>query len=481
MWGCSLPGDYLGGGQFVDSPDGSRYGSGSGQYQYPQNGSDQWQNANSGLNQPNGLYQQTDINVPGRYNPDPRLIQAANPPGYNPNLPNNGLDGYQQNPQINTGQQTGGFSSPVDERYFGAYTRPAIENMRTAQQQTTENTQYQDNYPQNAQLPETNPNLQGAMASGYPTTSEIPAVSNVGVTEIGIPAGVANPSQMDRIANTSIASADPTTSGMNYNQQTQTYNQTGDINSNRQLPTLQVPVPQGINPNYLTQPTVGTTSASYGSIESFIQQKERWYAEHPEDINTAMFLYYYYLAEGNIQKAQSFLPKNNIQADLAQQNLKDLNQQISESDPALLKITNLKICEKVECFGRYIDLPLQELQSGKSRWVEVYFELENYANRLNADGMYSSELHAEITLYDGSYRPVITPLSADVPPKPTYSPRDDFFLVGTVQLPALNPGPYIITVQVDDKIANKRSRRKELVFQVGTNLTTANYGIPSIR
>ena len=426
---CFAPRDYLGGGQLVDSPDGARYGSAPGQSLYPQNQTDPWQNANSGLNQPAGLNQATDINVPGRYD-------------------------YQENPPLNTGQQTGGFTSSGDNRYLDANTRQAINNMRNAQRQAAEIPPYQNIDPQNAPPAQAHQNLQGAMASGYSSTSENPLVTNVGVSEIGIPANAANPSQIDRISNPALA-----------------------VNSAR--PTMLVPVPQGIDANYLTRPAVGTSASNYESSESIIQKKERWFAEHPDDVNTALSLYYHYLAEGDLQKARSFLPQNFNQADLAQQAIKELNQQISERN--LLKINHLKICERVEGFGRYSELPQAELNSGKSRWIDVYFELENYAGRLNADGMYSSEIYAEITLYDGGYRPIIAPLSEDVPDKSTYSPRKDFFLVGTIQLPALNPGTYIIAVQVEDKIANKRSRREEFVFQVGANLTTVNYGLPSIR
>jgi len=461
--GCYSPNDYLGRGQLIDSPDSSTYDSTTNQHQYPQNGTDQWQNPDSGLNQPNGINQQTDMNVPGMYDyQTPQYSQAANPQFQNQNLPNNGVNGLPENPPLNTGRQTAGFSSSGDNRYLDAHTRQAIENMRTSQQKTVENPPYQD-----------------TLTSNNPPPAGNPVVTNVGVSENGIPAGAANPTQIEHIGNPAIALAHPSASGLAANQQKQTYNSSAGVSANQQLPTLQVPVPQGINRNYLTRPAVSMSAPNYAAPENIIQMKERWLAEHPDDINTALALYYHYLAEENQQKAQSFLPQDFNQAERAQQALKNLNQQISERN--LLKITNLKICEKVEGFGRYAELPLSELQSGKSRWIEVYFELENYANRLNPDGAYSSELHAEITLYDGSYRPVITPLSEDVPPKPTYSPRKDFFLVGTIQLPALNPGPYIITVQVEDKIANKRSRRKELVFHVGTNLTTNNYQMPTIR
>ncbi|MCP4711164.1 MAG: hypothetical protein GY869_21295 [Planctomycetes bacterium] len=84
--------------------------------------------------------------------------------------------------------------------------------------------------------------------------------------------------------------------------------------------------------------------------------------------------------------------------------------------------------------------------------------------------MYSSKLHAEITLYDSSYLPVIAPLSTDVPAKPTYSPRKDFFLVGNIQLPTLAPGTYNISVQVEDELTNSRSRKEDFEFQVGSSL-----------
>jgi len=135
-----------------------------------------------------------------------------------------------------------------------------------------------------------------------------------------------------------------------------------------------------------------------------------------------------------------------------------------------LKVSTVKICTKVDGFGRYEELATGDLSSGKNRWVEVYCELENYTNKQNSEGMYTSSIHAEITLYDESYRPLVQ-LDEDVPDKPTFSPRRDFFLVGTMQIPQLSAGRYSIVVKVEDKIAKKVSRQKEIVFQVGGGTT----------
>ncbi len=136
------------------------------------------------------------------------------------------------------------------------------------------------------------------------------------------------------------------------------------------------------------------------------------------------------------------------------------------ADKADLRIPVLKICSEVKGYGRYKELPHNLLTTGQPQEVLVYCELENFKNKKNEEGMYYTDLHAEITLYDEAYRVIGQPLSEDVTDSPSYNKRRDFFLRGPFKLPTLSPGKYEIVVSIEDKIARKIARAKRYAFEV---------------
>ncbi len=149
------------------------------------------------------------------------------------------------------------------------------------------------------------------------------------------------------------------------------------------------------------------------------------------------------------------------------------------ADQADLKISNFKICNTVEDFGRYQVIADNALESGRSREVVVYCELENYKYQKNEDDKYFTLLHAEITLYDASLN-ILEQISEDVRDTPSLNKRKDFFLRGPFKVPTLKPGKYQIVISVEDKIANKRALAARYSFEVKGSGTTKDSSDSSI-
>jgi len=459
--GCAMPGDYARRPAMIDaSQRQGGYGTDANRnYQNPQQGTpDQWEYVEPGYNQqmaPRYPGQQ------GRYQ-DPRYEQMTDPRGYNREVINPNYGAAQGDPSYGqAGQELQGNARPPETGgYYDQYTGEFISNRNTQaamDRQTGVFSQTMNDY-RGTSLPAED--QRGITA--YPGTGGPPVASIVGVTEIGASGGAAPPPvAFDRVSGRQTMTQAEVERLIQ--QQAKQNSLSSNMNNQSDLPALNVPMQTGMNAGQLTQPAVSIQTPPI-EAESATAQRERWLAEHPEDVNTALALYYHYLAGDDQEKAQQFLPRDFGQANLTLEALEDLRRQISER--ALLNVSALKICTKVDGFGRYEELPATDLTSGRSRWVEVYCELENYSHKQNAEGTYTSSIHAEITLYDESYRPLVQ-LAEDVPDKPTFSPRRDFFLVGTMQIPQLSAGRYSIVVKVEDKIANKVSRRKEIIFQVG--------------
>ena len=235
------------------------------------------------------------------------------------------------------------------------------------------------------------------------------------------------------------------------------------------LPAVNVPVRPEVNRVKFAQPAVAQQSAeSAGAVSGIagtIAELERKLAARPGDVYTILALRSLYLANGQADKAQNVLPDDPDNANRMLAALNDLHSQVAEK--ADLIITTVNLCGEggVKGFGQYQELPLSELASGEPRTVLVYCELDNYQTERNDEGKYQARLHATITLYDANYG-VIRQLSQDVPDVPSPNPRRDFFLRGALNLPRLAPGRYQLTVQIEDKIANKIARPQHIFFDI---------------
>jgi hypothetical protein len=234
------------------------------------------------------------------------------------------------------------------------------------------------------------------------------------------------------------------------------------------FPPMQVPIQQGINQGGFTQPAVAQKRVNSGynsaySMGDTITELEHRVAANPNDFNSILALRYLYLALGQHEKAQRLLPNNAESANRALEELSKLQSQVAKK--ADLKLSTVEVCDKVVGFGDYEVLPLEQLSSGTPRNIMIYCELQNYLTERNAQGKYVSRLHAAIKLYDSKYTE-IKKLEDDVPDVPSFNPRRDFFLRAALNLPALSPGKYQISVTIEDKIAKKVARPKHIQFEV---------------
>jgi hypothetical protein len=265
------------------------------------------------------------------------------------------------------------------------------------------------------------------------------------------------------------------------------------------LPVVNIPAaPSSVTAaRNLTQPAVAQQpqpgpNFSGANVEEAIKYLERLIDLHPEDVNYQMALRLLYCAYGDKDKALRQLPgmssetqskaltlaqavvlasefqvdKNNpVSANRALEALKQLTDEVAEK--ADLNILSLKICKSnsVRGFGLYEVLPKQQLETGDPCKILVYCELQNFKSQLNAEGKYITSLHADITLYDAGFTPVVK-LSCDVEDVPSFNQRHDFFLRGPIDIPQLAPGKYEIVVSIEDKVAGKKALPQRYEFQV---------------
>ena len=194
-----------------------------------------------------------------------------------------------------------------------------------------------------------------------------------------------------------------------------------------------------------------------------IAELEKYQSTNDSDLHTSLALHYLYLTQQQPEKANLFLPANEEQANRTLELLDYVRDKVAQR--ADFVISCVKFCSKVVSFGNYNEVRLSDLEDGKARTVFVYCELENFQSKRDAEGRYVSNLYIDITLYDSRYR-VLRHKAVPVTDTPSYSVRHDFFLKGDLEIPELSPGKYWLRVQVEDKIAGKWAKPKDIVFEV---------------
>ncbi len=138
------------------------------------------------------------------------------------------------------------------------------------------------------------------------------------------------------------------------------------------------------------------------------------------------------------------------------------------SAKAPVRISDARLCTKVESFGRFDPFLSNAFLAGRQHRVIVYVELDRFASRtatsseseLAKSGNWVVELSQELELIhdaDGRqqwYRPAQTVLDA------SRSRRRDFYLVNTIELPpTLSVGAYSLKVILRDKTTGSVDER----------------------
>ncbi len=231
-------------------------------------------------------------------------------------------------------------------------------------------------------------------------------------------------------------------------------------------PRFTVPNPARTQVGVL-EPAAAVHAAGYTpdriGLANAIGELERYQGANQFDLNTSLALYYLYLTQQLPEKANSNLPQNEEQANQMLELLDHVRDKVARR--ADFVISCMKICDKVTSFGNYQEIPLAKLESGEPQKVYVYCELENFQSKRDTEGRYVSDIFITITLYDERYIPKYN-RAVSVDDTPSYSRRQDFFLIGDLAIPRLSPGKYRLLVEVEDRIAGKRAKPKEIMFEV---------------
>ncbi len=245
-----------------------------------------------------------------------------------------------------------------------------------------------------------------------------------------------------------------------------------------------------VNVQTLRQPAVMQPAAAPEAdpLAQTIAQMEQAVRAAPDDVNAQVTLRCLYAQQGRREQALAPLPliapekqtqalnlvrailltasgepRSSEDANAALAALQDLSGQVA--DKADLYIKNLKLCRKVDGFGQYELFDLPQFSEGQPTRPLIYCELENFQSRKDADGRYTTQLKAWMTIYDSQYA-VVAQRIADVTDVPSFNPRRDFFLRGSLDVPALPKGLYRVEVRIEDKVAGKIARPAHLEFEV---------------
>jgi len=422
--------------------------------------------------------------------------QAYNGGGYTPGQSGQQLGGYNPTPRdLSYNQQQGTMGSMEQNSYPHSYASrpgPSISqgyspvNPNAATVGRRQNRNYDrrqsptaGNYPPtitgtNHQLPGGGLNQSRVISLNPPasygrSTNGMPEVSGVSVTEVP-PLAAVETQNIGTHTNNIAPSTAAVTTGV------EPGNSNGGFSSNSTAaaPSLSVPNPSRPQAEVL-QPAVSVHPAGYSpdqiGIVNAIAELEKYQGTNNYDLHTSLALYLMYLNLQQPEKANLFLSdKNEEQANRMLELLDYARDKVAPR--ADFVISCMKICDKVSSFGNYQEIKPAKLQSGKSQKVYVYCELENFESKLNAQGQYISDIDIKITLFD-SHLNTKCQKAVPVDDTPSYSRRRDFFLIGDLTIPMLSPGKYWLRVEVEDKIAGKRAKQKEIVFEVkATKATT---------
>ncbi|MCA9243425.1 MAG: hypothetical protein KDA32_05690 [Phycisphaerales bacterium] len=133
-------------------------------------------------------------------------------------------------------------------------------------------------------------------------------------------------------------------------------------------------------------------------------------------------------------------------------------------DIAELQIPNLKICWRVDDFGRYEEIKPARFVTGTAAQFVVYAELRNIAGRRSSDGAWESRFSMTTRVLSMNGQAVIEPLEDRDIVDRCQNRREDFFVARRVTLPAtLSPGQYVVLVTATDEIGSKVAEQRAVI------------------
>lgn len=254
-------------------------------------------------------------------------------------------------------------------------------------------------------------------------------------------------------------------------------------------------------PSIRANKPVDTVGDAEGSLTARIKELESAVARNPNDVEQQFRLRLLYLAANQDDKALADTPGMN--ADL-QASVRGLIRSLMEArsgasrDPALwanrqlealeelrgmlraqadLAVPVVSLCTRVEAFGIFDPIDPPEFPSGSAAEAIVYVEVDNFRSDRTPGGEYRTMMSMRTTLLTKDGKEKWSAVDENIEDL-SRRPRKDFFLVKKLTLPpALDPGVYVLKVEVEDKLGSKaNSRTIELRVGPGTPARGARAG-----
>jgi len=126
-------------------------------------------------------------------------------------------------------------------------------------------------------------------------------------------------------------------------------------------------------------------------------------------------------------------------------------------EQAELTLPTVALCTSVSSFGVYTPVTDAKFQAGRANPVIVYCEVQNFASRLNTQGLWETKLTMETVLYTEDGEPVWPDNPQAEPVDDTCRERrHDFFIRRMITLPAnLSIQRYLLKISVTDEEVNR--------------------------
>lgn len=224
------------------------------------------------------------------------------------------------------------------------------------------------------------------------------------------------------------------------------------------------------------EPKVGVEDA----VKQRLKQQQDLVAKDPNNVEEQFRLRMMYLVDGQDDKALAAIPglDNDLQEIITAQVKSMMSARTgAKRDPATwankqlesvetlrrlvrakadLRVPTVAMCTAIEGFGRYTPLEPAEYSAGKTNYILVYIEVDNFSTEKTASAMYRALLSLRYSLMNQAGEEVFNRYDENIEDL-ARAPRQDFFLtIGPIALPKQLPaGDYTLKVEVEDVIGGK--------------------------
>ena len=120
-----------------------------------------------------------------------------------------------------------------------------------------------------------------------------------------------------------------------------------------------------------------------------------------------------------------------------------------------LVVTNAALCRTIRGWGNYEPISPLRLPAGVDNWPGLYYEIENFSSRLDANNMWATKMRQDVAIYDSDGK-LVWQWPNEAVTDLCRNRRHDFFFARQVKSPIKLPaGRYILKISLTDAGAGR--------------------------